>query len=536
MTAIGSTTADRTCAACADGTYSASNNAPSCSNWSNCSAGSYVSTAPSASNNRLCTTCSGGFSTTMNASMCTPWTTCNAGQRVLAAGGTTTDRTCMACSTGTYTTTTNAASCASWTTCNTDTVETTRGSTTADRVCASLTWSSQFGSSVTDEVRSVAIDASGNVYVAGTTVGTLPGETTAGGQDAFVRKYSAAGVEQWTVQFGTTAVDVAEAVGFDASGNVYVAGSTAGTFAGQSNAGSQDAFVRKYNSNGAEVWTLQFGTASFDAGAALAVDSSGNVVVAGQTSGTFAGQTNAGGSDGFARKLTSLGAVSWTREFGTADYDIASAVAVDASGNVFVAGHTYGNFGGTTAGAGDAYVRRLDASGNNPWTRQLGSIESDTAHAVATDASGNVFIAGEAEDALPGQSAISGNGSVDSFVAKYDSTGTLLWTRQFGTSTQDVVRGVTTDSSGNVVVAGYVSGTLTGYASPGGAYDILLRKYDGSGTEVWTRRLGSAGSDFAESVAIVGGGNVAVAGYTQGTLTGQTSAGGTDAFAIVAPP
>ena len=332
----------------------------------------------------------------------------------------------------------------------------------------------------------------------GTTTGTLPGEVTAGGQDAYIRKYNASGVEQWTVQFGTAAVDVAEGVSLDSLGNVYVAGYTQGTLPGQVSAGSQDAFVRKYNSSGAEQWTSQFGTTNQDSAFAVALDSSNNVFVAGQTLGTFAGQANAGGSDGFVRKLSSAGVVAWTREFGTFDYENAQGCATDASGNVFVVGQTFGSFGGVSAGGYDAYVRRLDSNGNNPWTRQLGSIESDAAHAVATDASGNVFIAGEAEDALPGQTAISTTGSVDSFVAKYDGTGALLWTREFGTTTQDVMEAITVDSSGNAIAVGEISGVLSGHVSAGGAYDHAV------GTAEQYRVVGTGGGQACEHLAVHG--------------------------------
>lgn len=406
----------------------------------------------------------------------------------------------------------------------------------SDRTCAALTWTSQFGSSASDDARAVAIDASGNVYVAGTTTGTFPGEASAGGQDAFVRKYDASGNVLWTDQFGTSAVDLAQGVAVDASGNVFVAGYTQGTLPGQVSAGSQDAYVRKYNSAGTLVWTSQFGSTVSDSADAIAIDPSGNVIVAGQTLGTLPGQASAGAADAWVRKLTTAGATTWTRQFGTFDYENALACATDASGNVFVAGQTLGALGGTNAGVYDAYVRRFDANGNNPWTRQLGSIESDSPKGIDTDASGNVFIAGEATDALPGQTAISAAGSADSFVAKYDSTGTLLWTRQFGTNTQDQMTSITVDASGNSIAAGSISGVLSGQPSAGGGYDLFMRKYDPSGNEIWTRRFGSASSEFALGVSIVGSGNVAVAGNTQGTLSGQTSAGGTDAFVIVAPP
>ena len=139
------------------------------------------------------------------------------------------------------------------------------------------------------------------VYVAGQTRGTLPGQTSSGGRDAFVRKYDSAGTEVWTRQFGTFAVDQASGVSVDSSG-VYVAGFTGGTLPGQSSAGFTDAFVRKYDLAGTEVWTRQFGSPSLDEARGVSVDSSG-VYVAGQTRSTLPGQTSAGSIDAFVVKL-----------------------------------------------------------------------------------------------------------------------------------------------------------------------------------------------------------------------------------------
>ncbi|MBI4311362.1 MAG: SBBP repeat-containing protein, partial [Chloroflexi bacterium] len=201
----------------------------------------------------------------------------------------------------------------------------------------------------------VAVDSSG-VYVVGITDGALPGQTSGGGRDAFVRKYDGSGTEQWTRQFGTASDDEAYAVAVDSSG-VYVAGHTFGALPGQTNAGSLDAFVRKYDAGGGELWTHQFGTASYDEAHGVAVDSSG-VYVVGYTGGALPGRTNAGSLDAFVRRYDASGAERLTRQFGTASVDLASGVAVDSSG-VYVAGSTYGTFPGqTNAVDADAFVMK----------------------------------------------------------------------------------------------------------------------------------------------------------------------------------
>jgi autotransporter-associated beta strand protein len=384
-------------------------------------------------------------------------------------------------------------------------------------------WTRQFGSSGVDAAVGVAVDASG-VYVVGRTDGTLPGQTSAGGDDAFVRRYDADGNERWTRQFGTSGADVAVGVAVDASG-VYVVGFTDGTLPGQASAGDFDAFVRKYDTDGNELGTLQFGTFSFSSefDSVNAVAADGNVYVAGLVSGTLPGQTSAGGQDAFVRKYDAAGNELWTRQFGASGADVAVGVAVDASG-VYVAGITLGTLPGqTSAGDMDAFVRKYDFAGNELWTRQFGSISADAALGVAVDASG-VYVAGNTFGILPGQTSA---GRSDVFVRKYDFAGNELWTRQFGTSDDDVAFGVSPDASG-VYVVGDTRGTLPGQASAGG-FDAFVRRYDAHGNELWTRQFGTNDEDVVRGVA-VDAGNVFVAGQVGGTLPGQASAGGFDAF------
>jgi hypothetical protein len=278
-------------------------------------------------------------------------------------------------------------------------------------------------------------------------------------------------------------------VSVDGSGNVFVAGYTSEALPGQTHAGRADAFVRKYDSSGAELWTRQFGSSDADVAYSVSVDGSGNVFVAGYQ------QTSAAPS-AFVRKYDSSGAELWAQQFGLME---ARAVSVDGSGNVFVAGSTYGDT--------DAFVRKYDSSGAELWTRQFISDGFSSAYSVTVDGSGNAFIAGTARGDL-GQS---GGAYDEAFVRKYDSSGTEVWTQQFGSRVDDRANSVSVDGSGNVVVAGITAGTVPGQTSAG-LTDGILRKYDSSGAEVWTEQFGSISDDFVHSVSVDGNGAVFVAG------------------------
>ncbi len=375
---------------------------------------------------------------------------------------------------------------------------------------AEFEWVQQFGTlgPVIDIAQTVDA-ANGNVYVAGSVGGALPGETSSGSRDTFVRKYDAAGDVLWTRQFGTATIS---AIAVD-SGAVYVTGTTSGTL-GDVNVGGVDVFVRKYDDNGNVLWTRQFGTTASDQVSAIAVDASG-VYVAGQTSGIFQGQVGAG-PDAFVSKFDVSGNELWTRQFGTFGGDSAAGVAV-AAGGVYVAGRMFD----PSVGNSMAFVRKYDAFGVELWTRQFGAPGFAQPAGIAADLNG-AYVVGQTGLALPGQVSAGGQ---DVFVQKYDADGNEIWTRQFGTAFQDLGFGVAADPSG-VYVVGQTSGAP---GQIGGGIDAFVRQYDASGNELWTHLFGSPSAERANAVAVDAGG-VFVAGQTDGTLPNQVSAGFTDAF------
>ena len=276
----------------------------------------------------------------------------------------------------------------------------------------SVQWERRFSSEGGVIPNGIVVDSSG-VYIAGATGSALPDQTFSGAADAFVRKYAFNGSELWTRQFGTTAADTSFALFADSSG-VYVVGSTDGVLAGQTgSAGGTDAFVRRYTPNGFELWTRQFGSSGTDAAGGVAADATG-IYVGGGTDGIMPGATSAGGPDAFVRKYGFEGNIEWTRQFGTTQTERAGPVARDATG-VYIVGVTAGAFPEqTSSGGGDAFVRHYDPAGNGAWTHQLGSPGGDSATAVATDAT-SVYVAGDTTGTLPGQFSA---GGIDSFLLK----------------------------------------------------------------------------------------------------------------------
>lgn len=245
-----------------------------------------------------------------------------------------------------------------------------------------------------------------------------------------------------------------------------------------------------------ELWTRQFGTRGSDIAHSAAVDRAGNIYITGSTTGAFTGQNLFGGA--FLRKYDSGGNELWTRQFGQS-YDAASSVAVDNSGNVYVAGQTLF----------DAFLSKYDSGGNELWTRQFGTPGFDAAYSVAVDNNGNIFVAGRSEND-------------DAFLCKYDADGNQKWLQQFGGLLVDIAYSVSVDGAGNAYVAGLMGQLLPTESGPQKDYDAFLRKYDSAGSVVWSRQIdGGWGIDRAYSVVVDNAGNVYVAGETTGYFQGK---------------
>ena len=296
-------------------------------------------------------------------------------------------------------------------------------------------WTNQLGSSSRDSADDVATDSTGNIYVTGTTYSELDGNTSAGKADLFVVKYNSSGTHQWTKQLGTDRYDEARGVATDSSGNVYVTGYTEGGLDGNTNLGKADLFVVKYNSSGTKQWANQLGTWDTDFANGVATDSSGNVYVTGSTYRSLDGNTSAGNADLIVVKYYDNGTKQWTQQLGSSSDDYANDVVTDSSGNAYVTGTTYGGLdGNTSAGNADLFVVKYNSSGTKQWTKQLGTSSTDTANGVTTDSSGNVYVAGGTYGGLDGNTSAGVN---DLFIVKYNSSGTKQWTNQLGSSSRN---------------------------------------------------------------------------------------------------
>ncbi|OHB71796.1 MAG: hypothetical protein A2W23_00015 [Planctomycetes bacterium RBG_16_43_13] len=358
------------------------------------------------------------------------------------------------------------------------------------------------GSGTIDFGQGIAVDSSGNMYVSGTTSSTdfptaspLQG-SNAGGNDIFVAKINASGSALLYATYigGSLNDSGCGNIAIDSSGNAYITGytysadfPTVSPIQG-SLAGDRDAFVAKIDASGsALIYSTYLGGSGYDypCGWEIALDSSGNAYISGETTSTnfptvspIQG-SNAGGYDAFAAKINASGsALVYSTYLGGSGTDAAWAITVDSSGNAYISGYTNStNFPtaspiqGSNAGGYDAFVAKIDASGSAlVYSTYLGGSNFEEGYCIAVDSSGNAYITGKTDSTnFPTASPIQASkaGGRDAFVAKINASGSaLLYSTYLGGSGYDVGWGITADSSGNAYISGETTSTNFPTVSP----------------------------------------------------------------------
>jgi len=394
-------------------------------------------------------------------------------------------------------------------------------------------WTRQYGSAANESANDITTDEQGNIYLVGETSGAPDGTTNAGGKDAVLVQYRANGMRAWTRQLGSSADDIAHAVAVDANGNIFVAGDTNGTLAPEATVQGRDLFLARYDRDGNLLWVRQYGSAGDDIAFGLALDGSGNLYLAGKTTGALDGLTPAVGDDGFIMRLDTDGNPLWTRQIASgAGNEAARAIAIDSDGNACVTGSTNGDLDGNPAPLlNDVFLTCYDPNGNQLWLSMLRSIEgvstessAENARAITIDSSGNFYIAGDRFDLFGGATA-----GIDMLIAKFDARSNAVWVHTSKTSGTDLANDLLLDDQDNLYVTGQTDGVFTGQSSAG-ADDIILLKYDSNGSQQWVRQSGGAGYDVPLAMTRTADGQLLVSGQTDGALDGNTVIGGTDLF------
>jgi hypothetical protein len=271
---------------------------------------------------------------------------------------------------------------------------------------------------------------------------------------------------------------------------------------------SQDMFVAKYSSSGQNLWSKAVGNDAEEIGRGLAVDGAGNVIVVGQTGSYWVDlgggtQTTHGLYDAFIIKYFTSGAYAWSKILGASQDDSTSGVATDAGGNVLVTGYFQNtvNFGGAafTSAGSRTFVAKYSPTGA-PSGRGGSGLGDRHGNAVAVDGSGTHRRRG-LQGTVDLAAGISSAGGYDIFVAKYSGVdGSHIWSKRFGSASDDVAFSVALDRTGNIVVAGSFQNSVDfggGSLSSAGGTDVFVAGYSGSGGYLWLSVLEASATTTA---------------------------------------
>jgi len=365
----------------------------------------------------------------------------------------------------------------------------------------------------------LALDKSGNLYISGTTFSTK-GLATSGAfktkgdsihGDAFLAKFTLSGRRIWATYFGGTYEENGFGVGVDNSNKIYLMGTTnstsgiatSGTYQ-TLHGGGDDAFIAKFDSSGRRLWGTYFGGPNEDDVEGCALDSSGNAYLSGMTNSGYgmatsgAYQTSYGGGhdDAFLAKFDSSGNIHWATYYGGKGYNFGAEVSVNLFGDIYLTGYTEFSSGITTKGIyqtsynggsfGSAFLAKFSSSGNLDWATYYGG--ASIGCGVFASNSGDVYISGYTESAsgvaTSGAYKTIYNGGDEAYIAKFSSSGRLLYGTYYGIYGGIYAWEITSDKSGNVYITGDTYLSSSGIATSGayqtslmGVEDAILAKF-----------------------------------------------------------
>ncbi len=380
-------------------------------------------------------------------------------------------------------------------------------------------WATYYGGSQRDRGNHITMDGNGSIIITGPTTSwdfpvhnaVQPTTGSVSANDAFIVKFNSGGIRQWATYFGGASSETSWGVVTDANANIIFTGGTFSTNftvlnAHQpANAGGKDAYLVKLSSTGTILWSTYYGGSGNDVARRIDIDDNGNPVITGWTLSTNFPALNAfqgthaspGIRDAFVVKFNSNGVPQWSTYYGGSSWDWGYGITADGNGDVIISGNTgsvnfpvQNAFQTTSGGGEDAFVVKFNANGVRQWATYYGGSSVEISWSIATDDNDNVLFTGVTLSSnFPVLNASQPyiNGSEDAFVVKFNASGTRQWATFLGGSSGETGYGITTDGSGNVLVAGETWSTdfpvfnAWQSSSGGGSHDAIVVSLTPSG-------------------------------------------------------
>lgn len=424
-------------------------------------------------------------------------------------------------------------------------------------------WAKSFtGSGTFKRGLGITVDEIGNVYTTGRFNGKVDFDPSPAASDtfflntvgnsrgAFISKLDSNGSFVWVKQFTGNGTADGNAITIDELKNVYITGNFVGTIDfnpgpgtfNMSSIGASDMFVSKLDSNGNFLWAGAIAGTSIDEGVAISIDQSGNVClicgVASQSvdvdpSPNVINMSTNGGFDVFVIKLDASGNYLWANNFGGSGFDRPRAMVMDSYDNIYITGlyqgtsdfnpDTSATFNLTSAGMDDVFLVKLDGQGTFVWANSIGGVGRDRGNAIAIDNIGNIYLSGEFNDRAdfdPGIGIVnlSPLGNFDAFIAKYRSTGDLIWATAVGGLGLDVATSVVADQFGSVYTTGKFIDSVD--FNPGAGI-FTMNTMPSSGDDIFIQKLGQCWLPPTEQTDSLCSGDTLVVGSSTYTATGK---------------
>jgi hypothetical protein len=213
----------------------------------------------------------------------------------------------------------------------------------------------------------------------------------------------------------------------------------------------------------------------------------------------------------------------WGKQFGTDKYESGFNTLTDQSGNVYVVGYTTGDLSGKSFGKTDSFITKLDSTGNVIWTKQFGTPEDDWLLDLTIDNTGNLYVTGATTGVLEGKNF----GKEDIMIVKIADAGNIEWQKQYGTDSTEVGNAVYLDMKGDIYIVGVTKG-LIGKSAFGKA-DCFILKLDNNGNKILVSQFGTTGDDVCEGITADEASTLYLCGITTGDLAAKNK-GKSDAF------
>jgi len=381
-----------------------------------------------------------------------------------------------------------------------------------------IEWQKCLGGTNDDRAYSIQQTSDGGFIVASIT-GSNDGDVSGnhGYDDAWVVKLNSSGNIEWQKCLGGTSYDVANSIQQTSDGGFIVSGYTGsndGDVSGKY--GATDYWIVKLNSSGDIEWQKCLGGIYDDFAYSIQQTNDGGFIVAGFKESNESDMSgNHGAIDALVVKLNSSGDIEWQKCLGGTDYDSAHSIQQISDGGFIVAGRTRSNNGDVSGnhGACDAWVVKLNSSGDIEWQKCLGGTDNDYANSIQQTSDGGFIVAGGTHS---NDGDVSGNhGRDDAWVVKLNSTGDIEWQKCLGGTDNDFANSIQQSNDGGFIVAGFKESNESDMSGNHGAIDALVVKLNSSGDIEWQKCLGGTDYDSAHSIQQISDGGFIVAGRTR---------------------